>query len=55
LPTDLDVFRLTDSVTSLIVSEQFVDVALGFGRSDVVFRELPVEPGVEPLRLEPRA
>ncbi|CAM3845013.1 hypothetical protein G4177_28810 [Corallococcus sp. ZKHCc1 1396] len=42
LPSGQDVFRLTDAVTLIIVSERFVEVARSLGPMDVLFHELPV-------------
>ncbi|RYZ35727.1 MAG: hypothetical protein EOO71_34390 [Myxococcaceae bacterium] len=42
LPSEWDLFRLTDAVTLIIVSERFVDVARSLGPMDVLFHELPV-------------
>ncbi|NOK22223.1 SitI6 family double-CXXCG motif immunity protein [Corallococcus carmarthensis] len=42
LPTDLDVFRLTDAVTLIVATARFVEVARSLGPLDVLFRELPV-------------
>lgn len=43
LPTDLDVFRLEDFLTTIIASERFVETVRRLGyEQDIVFRELPV-------------
>jgi uncharacterized double-CXXCG motif protein len=42
LPTDLDLFRLTDYTTVIIANERFVDAVTRLELDGVVFKELPV-------------
>ncbi|WP_404363879.1 double-CXXCG motif protein [Corallococcus coralloides] len=42
LPTDLDLFRLTDFTTVIIATERFVDAVNRLGFEGVVFKEIPV-------------
>jgi uncharacterized double-CXXCG motif protein len=45
LPTERDVFRLSDAVTLVVVTERFVEVARSLGPMDVHFSELPLGSG----------
>jgi hypothetical protein len=50
LPTDLDVFRIEDTLMHILASERFVEIAQSLGASDVVIKEVATAPPARAAR-----